>query len=293
MIISFGSTDHTETDSHQKEAYATNFPKIKGIPEPPCSLPFIGHMHSLGGRSKQNDSTVYSRWMSQLKSNLIQVRIGNQRTVVVGSFAIVKDLWITRAQALIDHPHQPGFLDALGVDITGMPMTPQIKRCRQAAMRALGKPMWPSYYHLLEPSSVSLMQDVLQEGENGEKPMDIYPYIRQVVFSLALSITYGAKMEKADDEFMIDFLKNINAISAVRASTTAYKHFVPLLRLIPESTNETYRTAAARQVQVDHLYRQYLAKVGSGETVNCIVSMLGMHFYTFPPNVTVVTLQVH
>lgn len=49
------------------------------------------------------------------------------------------DLWIGQSNSLIDRPHQPGFLDKLGVDLTGSPMTPQIRKCRAAGMRALGK----------------------------------------------------------------------------------------------------------------------------------------------------------
>jgi phenylacetate 2-hydroxylase len=105
----------------------------------------------------------------------------------------MKEFWINRSNSLIDRPHQPGFLDKLGVDLTGMPMTEQIRRCRQAAMKALGKPMWPKYYHLVEPSSVGLVKSLYAKGQNGEKPLDVYYYLRQVVFDLALSLTYGSR----------------------------------------------------------------------------------------------------
>lgn len=90
-----------------------------------------------------------------------------------------------KSNALIDRPHQPGFLDYLGIDISGSPMTEEIRRCRQAAMKALGKPMWPMYYHLLEPSSVGLFDSVYKKGENGKQVVNIYPYIRQVRFRVS------------------------------------------------------------------------------------------------------------
>ena len=167
-------------DVQKREAYATNFPKVQSIPEIPGVLPFIGHLLPLGGRQKQNDGTIYSRWADQVSSQIFQCRIGNQRSIVVCSWKIVKDLWVTQSNALIDRPHQPGFLDHLGIDISGSPMTEEIKRCRQAAMKALGKPMWPMYYHLLEPSSVGLVKSVYKMGNNGNQVVNIYPYLRQV-----------------------------------------------------------------------------------------------------------------
>lgn len=45
--------------------------------------------------------------------------------------------------------------------------------------------------------------------------MEIYPYLRQVIFdlALALALTYGARQKDADDEFVLTLIKNINIIS--------------------------------------------------------------------------------
>lgn len=97
-------------------------------------------------------------------------------------------MWIDKKNAalLIDRPFQPGFVDKLGIDITGSSMTEQIRRCRQAAMKALGKVMWEGYYHLLEPNSVKLVGDVYEKGINGEVVMDIYPWVRHVSFDVVI-----------------------------------------------------------------------------------------------------------
>jgi phenylacetate 2-hydroxylase len=55
-------------------------------------------------------------------------------------------------------------------------MTEEIRRCRKAAMRALGKPSCTGYYPLLEPSSVDLVGNVSRKGENGGRKLEIYPY---------------------------------------------------------------------------------------------------------------------
>ena len=80
-------------------------------------------------------------------------------------------------------------------------------------MRALGKPCWSGYYSLLEPSSVDLVGNLLRKGENGERELEIYPYLRQIIFDLVLSLTYGARQKDANDVFVLTLIKNINIIS--------------------------------------------------------------------------------
>lgn len=129
----------TNTDTNQNESYKTDIPKIEGIPEVSGALPFLGHLHILGGRRGKNDASVFTEWGDSMSSDILQCKYGNQRTIIVRNFSTIRDLWIHHKNALIDRPHQPGFLDKLGVDLTGSPMTDQIRKCRAAGMRALGK----------------------------------------------------------------------------------------------------------------------------------------------------------
>jgi phenylacetate 2-hydroxylase len=141
------------------------------------------------------------------------MRLGNQRTLVASSFATIKELWVGHSNDLIDRPFQHGFADKLQLDLSGAAMTEPIRRCRKAAMKALGKPSWPGYYPLVEPSSVDLVSNIFRQGNNGENHLEIYPYLRQIVFDLALSLTYGARQKDANDEFALTLVKNINKIS--------------------------------------------------------------------------------
>lgn len=70
---------------------------------------------------------------------MYQCVLGNQRTIVVNDWATMHELWVGQSHALIDRPHQPGFVDRLGIDLTGFPMTDQVRKCRAAGMRALAK----------------------------------------------------------------------------------------------------------------------------------------------------------
>lgn len=73
---------------------------------------------------------------------------------------------------------------------------------------------------------------------------------------------------------MLNFIKSINAISAVRSSTKSYRHFVPLLRIAPERTSKAVAAERIRRKHRDVLYNRYNDRVARGETVDCIVASL-------------------
>ncbi|KAK4942328.1 hypothetical protein LTR10_017935 [Elasticomyces elasticus] len=257
------------------EAYRTDYPKVKGLPQPSGNLPFVGHLLPLGGREKRNDTVIFTRWQQELNADIFQIRLGSQRAVIVQGWQAIKDLWLGMSNSLIDRPWQPGFIDKLGVDISSSPMTPVIKRCRSAALKALGKPLWPSYYHLLEPSSVSMLQKVYHIGQNGRLPIDLYVHFQQVVMDLSLHLTYGARPGDIPDQFVKDLVESVGTLTQIRSSTADFSHYVPLLRLLPRGPTKVETTEKRRSGQLDYLYAQYLKKVEKGEVVNCIVSSLG------------------
>lgn len=249
--------------------------KLEGIPEAPGALPIIGHLHMLGGRKGQNDATIFSQWAKSVDSDLFSCRLGDQITVVVNTFSAAKDLWVTQSASLLDRPQQPGFLDKLGVDITGSPFTDQIRRCRAAAMRALGKNMWPEYYQLLKPSSEGLIVYLKEQGQSGKALVDIYPRLRIMLFDLGLSLTYGVRYGQFDDAFMDSFLTSILDITSVRASTANFRFYIRLLRWFPEPMSKTIAAEKVRAAHVKEIYQAYKDRVAQDGEVSCVVSSLG------------------
>jgi phenylacetate 2-hydroxylase len=115
---------------------------------------------------------------------------------------------------------------------------------------------------------------IFRNCAGGETPIDIYAHLRHIVFDLCLSLTYGARFGKVDDDFMVSFINSINSVSALRSSTKAFRHFVPLLRIVPEATSQTIAAERVRRKHRDVLYNNYKERVASGEKVDCIVSSL-------------------
>lgn len=238
-------------------------------------MPFLGRLQDLGGRLDENDATIYSRWASFLHTDIFQVKLGNQLTVVVSSVSAIRDLWVQQTNALIDRPHQPGFVDKLGLDVSGSRMTEQIRRCRAAAMRALGKPQWPGYYQQLEKSASSMVSDLFVKGENGRRCINTFPYLRLLVFDLVLSLTYGARQKGVDDPLILALVKSIREISSHRSSTVRYRDFIPLLRILPETQSRIVAAEKVRQQHLDILYSSLRRRLKDGEQVSCIAAHLG------------------
>lgn len=204
------------------------------------------------------------------------MRLGSERALVANTFATIKDLWVGHSNTLVNKPQQHGFAELLDYDLSGANMTDAIRRCRKAATRALGKPLWPTYYHLLEPSSVRLTQGLLDSGKGGAH-VDIYPYVRQIVFDLAMSLTYGTVSRGRDDAFTDGLIAAINRISDFRASTRRLRDYVPMLRfLIPgfASGNEVAANERKRQKYLDVVYAALKQRTEKGEQVDCIVNGL-------------------
>lgn len=133
---------------------------------------------------------------------------------------------------------------------------------------------WPKYYHLLEPSSETFLSWLHKSSNIGQAAIDTYAWLRHIVFDLTLSLTYGARFGEVDDDFMLTFIKSINDISAIRSSTKTFRHFIPLLRLLPESTSKTIEAERVRRQHRNVLYDRYKQRVAAGEQVDCIVAAL-------------------
>lgn len=78
--------------------------------------------------------------------------------------------------------------------------------------------------------------------------------ILSLIFAL---LTYGARFGQVDDDFMLTIIKSINFVSAVRLSTKFFGHFVPILRVVPESTSQMVAAERVHRKHRDALYDDY------------------------------------
>lgn len=107
--------------------------------------------------------------------------------------------------------------------------------------------------------------------------VEIYPFLRQVVFDLALSLTYGTRMTEENNDFIVTLIENINNISHLRSSTQRYRDYVPILRvLVPDalSGNVFVSSEKIRQRHLDKIYADLQRRISEGEHIKCIITGL-------------------
>jgi phenylacetate 2-hydroxylase len=174
----------------------TNVPKIKGIPEIPGALPFVGHLHLLGGTSGRNDVTVWSSWVKKYGWNMFQLRMGNERVVVVNDFMTVKELWAgSSSTTLISRPTSYTMETIIGVQLGAAPWNDVTKRQRGAAIRSVASGMWQSYFPLLDKNSRLAIEDMMRDSNGGMVALDPWLYLSRISLDLGFTITYGRKLE--------------------------------------------------------------------------------------------------
>jgi phenylacetate 2-hydroxylase len=104
----------------------------------------------------------------------------------------------------------------------------------------------------------------------------MYPYLRQIVFDLALSLTYDAQSKGVNSKFTDGLIESINQISYFHASTLR-------LRLCPDFTishprfrkRKSHRsTEKRRQKYLDVVYAALQERIAAGEKIDCTVNGL-------------------
>lgn len=93
---------------------SSDIPNIRGIPEMPSALPFIGHLHLHAGASGVNDGALWSSWSKRLGSDLLQVKFGRNRVVIANSFNAVRELFVTHGHLTSRRPRQYIFEKYIG-----------------------------------------------------------------------------------------------------------------------------------------------------------------------------------
>lgn len=83
-----------------KQAFCTDIPFIKGIPEAPGAIPFYGHLKKLGN----DHPTHFQNWALENQWPVFQAKLGNRRIVVLNTFAAAQEWMLKNASATVDRP---------------------------------------------------------------------------------------------------------------------------------------------------------------------------------------------
>lgn len=83
-----------------RQAFSTDIPYIRGIPEAPGAVPFLGHLKIL----EADQPTKFEQWGVQNDWPVIQAKFGMQRVLVLNTFQAARHFIVKNATATIDRP---------------------------------------------------------------------------------------------------------------------------------------------------------------------------------------------
>ncbi|ANB15321.1 hypothetical protein AWJ20_2948 [Sugiyamaella lignohabitans] len=264
------------TSTLYETLFATDIPKIKGIPQIPGAVPMFGHLLKLG----EDHASVCEKWWRQYKQSVFQIKLGNTRAVVVNSFEDAKQILLAHQNALIDRPKLYTFHGVIsstqGFTIGSSPWDESCKNKRKATGVALGRPALRNYYPMFDLESYCILRDLHRDSQGGMVEISVRPYIQRYALNTTLTLCYGIRMDNVYDELLREILYVGSAISLLRSASENLQDYVPLLRYLPnnEKNRRSKELRERRDKYLAHLLDKVKENIKAGTDKPCIAAAI-------------------
>jgi phenylacetate 2-hydroxylase len=201
----------------------------------------------------------------------------SQRFVVANSFEAIKQLWVNNQSSLISRPTLHTFHNVLsssqGFTIGTSPWDESCKRRRKAAATALNRPSVVSYMPFVDLESYASIKELVQQLGDGDAQVDLdpYPLFQRLALNLSLTLGYGFRLDgSVDNDLLREIVTVERGISTLRSTSNNWQDFVPLLRILPSSTNRAADLRHRRDVYLEYLLQKLKDRIAAGKHVSCI-----------------------
>ncbi|RDW71685.1 cytochrome P450-19 [Coleophoma crateriformis] len=251
---------------------STDIPYIAGLPEIPGAIPIMGHLLKLG----EDHATSCEKWWRESKQSVFQIRLGNQRAVVVNSFEDCRKMLVKHQTALIDRPKLYTFHGIIsstqGFTIGSSPWDESCKNKRKATGIALGRPATRNYFPMFDLESYCILRDLHKDSKNGAIEISVRPYIQRYALNTTLTLCYGIRMDDVYDSMLREILHVGSAISLLRSASENYQDYVPILRYMPnnEKNARSRELRDRRDKYLNELLDKVRAMIKEGTDKPCI-----------------------
>ncbi|CAE6431728.1 unnamed protein product [Rhizoctonia solani] len=200
------------------------------VPLPP-SLPsewLIGHLRSLPPGS---DHTYFAKLGKDLHSDVISFTIMGQTTVVLNSATAANDLLEKRSSIYSDRPNIMFITDEWLVDwrnaVSMCPYGPRHRNYRKMMNKFVSKSAAAVYHPYQEAEVHAFLKRLVASTDNLEDDF------RQVAGAIIMRATYGYRVQRADDPFVIlAATTNANLMRAGLQSSSLV-NVIPALKYTP------------------------------------------------------------
>lgn len=178
--------------------------------------------------------------------------------------------------ALIDRPKLYTFHGVIsrtqGFTIGSSPWDESCKKRRKAAGTALGRPAVRNYQPMFDLETYCILRDVKKDSRNGERELDIRPYIQRFALNTTLTLCYGIRMDAVYDTLLREILEVGSAISLLRSASENYQDYVPILRYMPnnEKNARSKDLRDRRDAYLNYLLDKVREMIKAGTDKPCI-----------------------
>ncbi|EDU40320.1 CypX Cytochrome P450 [Pyrenophora tritici-repentis] len=158
-----------------------------------------------------------------------------------------------------------------GFTIGTSPWDESLKNRRRAAATALNRPAVQSYMPLIDLESTVSIKELLQDSKNGELDLDPRAYWQRYALNTSLTLNYGYRIDGNKDAPLLKEIVDVErGIGNFRSTSNNWQDYVPLLRLLPGTSNEAESFRKRRDVYMDHLLSTLQEKMKNGTDKPCI-----------------------
>lgn len=233
---------------------------IPGIPEPK-GLPFIGHLLRLG----PSPALTYLKWSQQLNSEVIQIKLGTKRIVLINSFSAATQLIYGNMSANCDRPQPHTFsniVSATGLTVGTTPYGPSYKRMRKAIGSFLCRTNLSSKQPYIDRE---LGHSIAGIPTNADIcPHDLF---KTYSFNVSTSLAYGFRISNmAEIARILDVEQRITRFRAHFATSLA-DYFPVLQWVLPESKE----AAQCRRTREEYL-ESFISANDKKQDPDCLVA---------------------
>jgi hypothetical protein len=198
-----------------------------------------------------------------------------QRIVFANTFDSVRHLWITNQSALISRPTLHTFHTVVsssqGFTIGTSPWDESCKQRRKAAATALNRPAVQSYMPIIDLESNVSIKEILDDSGNGKMDIDPIAYFQRFALNTSLTLNYGNRIDgKIDDELLKEICDVERAISNFRSTSNNWQDYIPLMRLLPKSSDEAVEWRGRRDKYMTFLLNRLKKQIEEGSDKPCI-----------------------
>ena len=119
-------------------------------------------------------------------------------------------------------------------------------------------------------SNVSI-KELLDDSGNGKKDIDPIAYFQRFALNTSLTLNYGRRIDgKIDNQLLKEICDVERAISNFRSTSNNWQDYIPLMRLLPKSSDDAKEWRGRRDKYMNYLLQELKEKIKNGTDKPCI-----------------------